>query len=44
LAFIFDTVGGVLFGKLLYVLSTEKFNPLIGAAGISIFPISAHII
>ena len=44
LAFILDTVGGVLFGKLLYVLSGKKFNPLIGAAGISAFPMSARIV
>ncbi len=33
LAFVLDTVGGLLFGKLLYILSGKKFNPLIGAAG-----------
>ena len=44
LAFILDTVGGVLFGKLMYWLSGKKFNPLIGAAGISAFPMSARIV
>ncbi len=44
LAFVFDTAGGVLFGKLMYVLSGKKFNPLIGAAGISAFPMSARIV
>lgn len=44
LAFVLDTAGGVLFGKLLYVLSGKKFNPLIGAAGISAFPMSARIV
>lgn len=44
LAFILDTVGGVLFGKLMYVLSGKKFNPCIGAAGISAFPMSARIV
>lgn len=44
LAFVLDTVGGVLFGKLLYVLSGKKFNPLIGAAGISAFPMSARVV
>ncbi len=44
LAFVLDTVGGVLFGKLLYLLSGKKFNPLIGAAGISAFPMSARIV
>ncbi|MBU0512359.1 MAG: sodium ion-translocating decarboxylase subunit beta [Chloroflexi bacterium] len=44
LAFVIDTAGGVLFGKMIYVLSGKKFNPLIGAAGISAFPMSARIV
>ncbi len=44
LAFVFDTVGGLLLGKLMYVISGGKFNPLIGAAGISAFPMSARIV
>ena len=44
LAFVVDTVGGVLFGKLLYVVTRKKFNPLIGAAGISAFPMAARIV
>ena len=44
LAFVLDTVGGVLFGKLMYILSGKKFNPLIGAAGISAFPMSARVV
>lgn len=44
LAFILDTVGGLLLGKLFYLLSGKKFNPLIGAAGISAFPMSARIV
>ena len=44
LAFVLDTFGGVLFGKLMYILSGKKFNPLIGAAGISAFPMSARIV
>jgi sodium ion-translocating decarboxylase beta subunit len=44
LAFVLDTAGGVLFGKLMYYLSGGKFNPLIGAAGISAFPMSARIV
>ncbi len=44
LAFVLDTFGGVLLGKLMYVLSGKKFNPLIGAAGISAFPMSARIV
>lgn len=43
-AFVMDTFGGVLFGKLMYVLSGKKFNPLIGAAGISAFPMSARVV
>ena len=44
LAFVIDTAGGVMFGKLLYWTSGKKFNPLIGAAGISAFPMSARIV
>ena len=44
LAFVLDTVGGLAFGKIMYVISGKKFNPLIGAAGISAFPMSARIV
>jgi sodium ion-translocating decarboxylase beta subunit len=44
LAFVLDTAGGVLLGKLMYIFSGKKFNPLIGAAGISAFPMSARIV
>ena len=44
LAFVIDTAGGLLFGKLFYLLSGKKFNPLIGAAGISAFPMSARVV
>jgi carboxybiotin decarboxylase len=44
IAFVLDTAGGLLMGKLMYVLSGKKFNPLIGAAGISAFPMSARIV
>lgn len=43
-AFVFDTAGGVLFAKLLNVFSKEKVNPMVGAAGISAFPMSARIV
>ncbi len=43
-AFIFDTVGGVLFAKLLNLFSRKKMNPMVGAAGISAFPMSARVI
>lgn len=44
LAFALDTAAGVLFGKLLNVLTRGRFNPLIGAAGISAFPMSARVV
>ena len=44
IAFIFDTVGGVLFAKLINLFSKKKINPMIGAAGISAFPMSARVI
>ena len=43
-AFIFDTVGGVIFAKILNLFLKEKINPMIGAAGISAFPMSARVI
>jgi oxaloacetate decarboxylase beta subunit len=43
-AFIFDTAGGVLFAKLLNLFRKNKVNPMIGAAGISAFPMSARVI
>lgn len=44
LAICLDTACGVLFGKALYVLSRGKVNPLIGAAGISAFPMAARVV
>ena len=44
IAFIFDTVGGVLFAKILNLFSRRKINPMIGAAGISAFPMSARVV
>jgi sodium ion-translocating decarboxylase beta subunit len=43
-AFVFDTIGGVLFAKLINLFRKEKINPMIGAAGISAFPMSARVI
>jgi oxaloacetate decarboxylase beta subunit len=43
-AFVLDTAGGVLFVKLLNRFSKNKINPMIGAAGISAFPMSARIV
>lgn len=44
IAFVFDTFGGVLFAKVLNLFVRKKVNPMIGAAGISAFPMSARII
>lgn len=43
-AFVLDTATGILFGQILKVLSGGKFNPLIGAAGISAFPMAARVV
>ena len=43
-AFIFDTAGGVLFAKFLNIFLKKKINPMIGAAGISAFPMSGRIV
>lgn len=43
-AFVFDTIGGVLFGKLINLFSKKKINPMIGAAGISAFPMSCRVV
>ena len=43
-AFVFDTAGGVLFAKLLNLFSPTKINPMIGACGISAFPMSGRVI
>ena len=43
-AFIVDTAGGVLFAKLLNLFMKKKINPMIGAAGISAFPMSGRIV
>ena len=43
-AFIFDTIGGVLFAKFINLFSKTKINPMIGACGISAFPMSSRVI
>lgn len=43
-AFVFDTIGGVFFAKFLNLFSKHKINPMVGAAGISAFPMSARVI
>ena len=42
--FVFDTVGGVLFAKFLNLFSKKKVNPMIGAAGISAFPMASRMV
>lgn len=44
IAFVVDTAGGVLFAKLLNLFMKKKVNPMIGAAGISAFPMSGRIV
>ena len=44
LAFVADSMGGVLFAKFLNLFLKEKMNPMIGAAGISAFPMSARVV
>lgn len=44
IAFVFDTVGGVLFAKLANLFLKKKINPMIGACGISAFPMSGRVI
>ncbi len=44
LAFVFDTAAGVMFAKGINVFLKRKVNPMIGAAGISAFPMSARVI
>lgn len=43
-AFVFDTIGGVLFAKLMNLFLKEKINPMVGAAGISAFPMSSRVV
>jgi len=43
-AFVFDTIGGVLFAKFLNLFTKNKINPMIGACGISAFPMSSRVV
>lgn len=43
IAFVFSTAGGVLIGKILYIVTKGKINPLIGAAGVSAVPMAARV-
>jgi oxaloacetate decarboxylase beta subunit len=42
-AFMFSTIGGLLFGKIMYKVSKGKINPLIGSAGVSAVPMAARV-
>lgn len=44
LAFVFDTAGGVIFAKILNLFLKNKINPMVGACGISAFPMSARVV
>ena len=43
-AFVFDTFGGVLMAKILNLFLKQKINPMIGASGISAFPMSSRVV
>ncbi len=43
-AFVFDTFAGVIFAKILNIFCKNKVNPMVGAAGISAFPMSSRVI
>lgn len=43
-AFVVDTIGGVMLAKFINLFSKEKINPMVGAAGISAFPMSSRVV
>ena len=43
-AFVFDTFGGVMFAKILNIFLKKKINPMVGAAGISAFPMASRVV
>lgn len=43
-AFVFDSIAGVIFAKIINLFTKNKINPMVGAAGISAFPMSARVI
>lgn len=43
-AFVFDTIGGVLFAKVMNLFLKQKINPMVGAAGISAFPMASRVV
>lgn len=44
IGFVFDTIGGILLAKFINLFSKKKVNPMIGAAGISAFPMSSRVV
>lgn len=44
IAFVFDTIGGVLLAKIMNLFLRQKINPMVGAAGISAFPMAARVV
>ena len=44
IAFVFDTIGGILLAKLMNIFRKKKINPMIGAAGISAFPMASRVV
>ena len=43
-AFVMDTIGGVIFAKIVNLFLKKKINPMIGGAGISAFPMSSRVV
>ncbi len=43
-AFVFDTIGGVMCAKIMNIFSKNKINPMVGAAGISAFPMASRVV
>ena len=43
-AFVMDTIGGILLAKVINLFLKKKINPLVGAAGISAFPVSSRVV
>ncbi|NLD26681.1 MAG: sodium ion-translocating decarboxylase subunit beta, partial [Acholeplasmataceae bacterium] len=43
-AFVFDTIGGIMLAKIINLFTKNKINPMVGAAGISAFPMSARVV
>lgn len=44
MAFVFDTIGGVVFAKIMNLFLKKKINPMVGAAGISAFPMASRVV